>query len=107
MNITAQGSFLKKGRWLSYLLCLLALCVITALEVVFYYRDGAAVFLYIMSCFAIGGGAYGWVYYDAQERRIRLTQNMKRAIGFVGPIAIPVYFVRSRGFKMAAKTGFG
>ena len=106
MDTDAQSLIFNKRRWLSYSLCLLSSCVLTALEVFFYYQS-VAVFLYILGCIAIGGGAYGWVYYDAQERGIRLTYNMKAAIGWVGPIAIPVYFVRSRGFKAAAKTGFG
>ncbi len=107
LNTIAQSLTFKKERRLSYSLCLLASCIITALEVYYYYRDGAAVYLYILGCFAIGGGAYGWVYYDALERGNRLTHNMRNAICLVGPIAIPVYFVRSRGFKAAAKTGFG
>jgi hypothetical protein len=107
MNTGTQGATFKKERWFAYFFCLLALCVITVLEVFFYYRDNIQVLLYILSCIAIGGGAYGWVYYDAKERGIRFTKNMKTTVGLFGPIAIPVYFVRSRGFKVAAKTGFG
>ena len=98
---------LKKKRWLSYWLCVLALCVITVLEVVFYYREGIAVYLYILSCFSVGGGVYAWCHFDGKERGYRFTQNMRMAIGLVGPIAVPVYFVRTRGFKAASKVGFG
>ena len=97
----------NKKQSLAYWLCVLALCVTTALQVIFYYQEDLAVYLYILSCFSIGGGVYTWCHYDGKERGYRFTQNMRIAIGVAGPVAIPVYFVRTRGFKAAAKVGFG
>ena len=96
-----------KKRWAIYWLCVLALVITTALQVVFYYRDEISVLFYALSCVSIGGGVYAWCHFDSKERGKKLSQNMRMAIGFIGPIAVPIYFIESRGFKAAIKTGLG
>lgn len=108
MDSSAQitSDFKKRGR-LVYWLAVLALCVTTTLGVIFYYQEGLAFILYILSCFSIGGGVYAWCYFDGKQRGYQFTPSMRTALGLFGPITVPVYFVKTRGFKAAAKTGFG
>jgi len=85
----------------------IALIITTALQVVFYYHEEIAVYFYVLSGLSIGGGVYAWCHFDSKERGRKLSQNMRMAIGLAGPIAVPIYFVGSRGFKAAGKVGFG
>ena len=105
-KVIASPRFAKK-RWTLYWLSVVALVITTALQVVFYYRDEISVYFYILSCFSIGGGIYAWCHFDSKEREREISQNMRMAIGILGPIAVPIYFIESRGFKAAGKVGLG
>lgn len=83
------------------------LAVATVLEVIYYYDDDVAVFFYIASCLAIGGGVYFWCWFDSRARGYVLSQGMRYTIAFVGPVGVPVYFARTRGARSAAKLIFG
>ena len=100
---------LKRWGWLLYWLFVLALCVITALRVSALYRldQRTAGLLSLLSGLCVAGGVCAWCHFDAHERGFRLSDHLWIGLAILGPIVVPVYFVRSRGFKAAAKTGFG
>ena len=107
LAVPLDPSSASKKRWLFYWSCLFALCFLTILHVAFYYHGEVGRWCYVFSCLSIGGGVYAWCYFDAKARKFRFTQNMKMAVGLVGPIGVPYFFVCTRGFKAAARAGFG
>jgi hypothetical protein len=48
-----------------------------------------------------------WCRYDSQIRGYPLSASLKLLIWLIALIGVPVYLVQSRGWKGAAKLGFG
>lgn len=92
---------------LIYWTCLFILLLSTVCQVYFYYQKDVAVYFYILSCLTLGSGVYGWVHFDSKERNINLTWGSRYGLIFFGPIGVPIYFVQTRGFKKAIKSGLG
>jgi len=97
----------EKGRWKIYGATLVLLMLVTVAEVAFYYREGLAPLLYVVSCMTIGGGVLAWCIYDSLARGFHLSSEYRWRIGLLGPVFVPVYFYQSRGARESAKSLFG
>jgi len=46
---------------------------------------------------------FAWVVDDARGRNVQLSSLFKACVVAFGAIAVPVYLIRSRGFRLASK----
>ncbi|OVE78148.1 hypothetical protein BVX99_00515, partial [bacterium F16] len=106
-NESAESKTASRTGWIIYWLCVCACAIPTVFEVFFYYQEHIAVYFYIATSLLVIGGVLSWCLLDSKKREKALSMKMVAAIIFCGPLAVPVYFVDSRGFKSAAKVGLG
>ena len=61
----------------------------------------------LAAMFAMNVTMLGWCYVDAEEKKVPVSGWLRLAMLALPIIGVPWYFLSSRGFVAAAKTGFG
>ncbi len=96
-----------KSKKCVYWGCVVLSVIATFFEVYYFYNQEVLVYLITINRLTIIVGAFTWVYFDSKERDVTLTWGGIICLFLFSIIAVPIYFILSRGYRNGMKSGFG
>ncbi len=106
MNSSPDQSLRPKRFW-CLIVFLLSPLAFGVFDLVFYDSQSAEDGSYLISTIIGIFTVVGWVSYDAALRDYPLTSGLRWCVILLAAVGVPVYLVRTRGWKGAARLGFG
>jgi len=97
----------KKKRSIALLAFLVSSALFGAADIFLYYSTSWSQGTWVLSTILAAVLLYTWCHYDALLLKQLIPRSLRFCIVLFAIVGVPMYLVRSRGWRGAARVGFG
>lgn len=102
-----ESQSIRRKRFLCLSVFLLSPFAFGVIDLIYYDSQSAEDSSYLISTIIGIFAIVGWVSYDAALRDYPLSSGLRWCVILLAVVGVPLYLVRTRGWKGAAIIGFG